>query len=197
MLLALSVAAGYLAGAPSRAATSRGVTMAAASPLSLTFKPVPAADADAAFAVEDSSYPADEAATLEKLKLRLREASEYFWGAYDASGNLKGFVCGTLTSATKLTDESMSTHEPSGTTLCIHSVVTEASCRRQGVGSWMMREYNTRVTEAAYVKRVLLICKQGLVGFYETAGYTNLGDSGVEHGQDPWLLMERVLDGRA
>eukprot|EP00966_Prymnesium_polylepis_P209045 4842842-Prymnesium_polylepis.1 len=38
----------------------------AAAPLDLSFKRMPEADADAAFAIEEASYPADEAATLEK-----------------------------------------------------------------------------------------------------------------------------------
>ncbi|KAL1514540.1 hypothetical protein AB1Y20_003637 [Prymnesium parvum] len=165
----------------------------AAPPLALSFERVPLHHAADAFRLEISSYPPDEAASLQKLTLRLTDAPQYFWGAYDASGALRGFVCGTLTADSSLTEESMSTHEPSGTTLCIHSVVTEASCRRQGVGSWMMQEYLARVAAEGHVRRVLLLCKEGLVGFYEDAGFSNRGDSGVEHGQDNWILMERVL----
>lgn len=81
-------------------------------PLALSFRRVPLTDANAAFDIERASYPADEAATLEKLKMRLQEAPEYFWGGYDSSGVLRGFVCGTLTASATLTEESMSTHEP-------------------------------------------------------------------------------------
>lgn len=101
----------------------------------------------------------------------------------------QGFVCGTLTTSKSLTDESMSTHEPTGTTLCIHSVVTHEPSRRKGLGRWMMRSYMSEVARAAYVHRVLLLCKEPLVPFYESAGFANLGESGVEHGQDTWMLM--------
>ena len=47
-----------------------------------------------------------------KLLQRIREAPDFFRGAYDTDGKLRGFICGTLTSSKELTDESMSTHEP-------------------------------------------------------------------------------------
>lgn len=46
-----------------------------------------------------------------------------------------------------------------------------------------MHEFMSRIAEAGYVEQVLLLCKQALVPFYESAGFSNLGDSGVEHGQ--------------
>jgi hypothetical protein len=46
-----------------------------------------------------------------------------------------GFCCGTLSSAPSLTHESMATHEPDGTTLCIHSVCVGEGERRKGVAT--------------------------------------------------------------
>jgi len=116
-----------------------------------------------AFAIESASYPADEAASKEKLQLRMREAGDYFHGAFTAEGALCGFICGTLTTASTLTDESMSTHEPSGTTLCIHSVVVQEAQRRSGIALWMLRSYLQKISELGTVSRVLLICKEPLV----------------------------------
>ena len=75
---------------------------------------VPASDLDAAYAIEAAGYPADEAATREKLDFRLKHAGDYFWGAYSEHGALLGFVCGTLTKAETLTEESMSEHDADG-----------------------------------------------------------------------------------
>ena len=83
----------------------------------------------------------------------------------------------------------MSTHEPSGTVLCIHSVVVEEAQRRQGIALWMLRSYLQKVSELETVSRVLLICKEPLIGLYEKAGFVDLGRSDVVHGQDPWNLM--------
>ena len=127
--------------------------------------------------------------------MRIAQAPQYFWGAFAEEGEvLRGFVCGTLTTASKLTDESMSTHEPDGTTLCIHSVVVDATYRRQGLATWMLLEYVERVREAGVATRILLICKEYLLGFYQGCGFTNLGPSDVVHGADPWILMGLDLD---
>ena len=156
----------------------------------LLFAPVPEKQLQAALAIEVASYPADEAADEAKLQQRIRDAPAFFRGAYDSSGMLRGFICGTLTSSTTLTDESMSLHEPCGSRLCIHSVVVEETMRRQGTATWMLNSYMRHVHETQpSVTRVLLICKEPLVPLYEHVGFGNLGDSGVVHGQDPWLLM--------
>ena len=143
----------------------------------------------AAFAIESAGYPADEAATEEKLLMRIREAPEYFHGAFTAEGELCGFVCGTLTLSDVLTDESMSAHEPTGTILCIHSVVVTEAMRRKGIALWMLQNYLQKVSELQKLTRVLLICKANLIGLYEKAGFVDLGRSDVVHGQDPWNLM--------
>ena len=131
-----------------------------------------------ALAIETASYPADEAASEEKLSLRIRQAQDYFWGAFSES-TLRGFVCGTLSSASELTDESMSTHEAEGTTLCIHSVVVDEPFRRKGLATWMLRGYIDRIKEVGKATRVVLICKQHLLGFYESCGFTNRGPSDI------------------
>merc|ERR1712087_945508 len=156
----------------------------------LRFMRVPAADVNHAFALEVASYPADEAASREKLEMRLRFAADYFWGAYNDAGVLCGFICATLSISERLTEESMSEHDANGHTLCIHSVVVEETRRRSGVGIWMLRKYlDTVAVEGSRVKRIVLLCKELLVPFYASAGFELLGPSGVVHGQDKWLLM--------
>ena len=108
-----------------------------------------ASSVGAAYAIEAAGYPADEAATREKLDFRLKHAGDYFWGAYSEHGALLGFVCGTLTKAETLTEESMSEHDADGATLCIHSVVTLTALRRKGLGQWMVRAYRASVAYAA------------------------------------------------
>ena len=155
----------------------------------LTFSRVTEASLAPAFAIEEASYPADEAATEEKLAMRIREAPDFFHGAFSEDSTLVGFICGTLTTSEVLTDESMSEHEPVGKTLCIHSVAVEESLRRKGIALWMLKSYLQKVAELKTVERVLLICKEQLVCLYEAAGFNNLGPSDVVHGQDPWILM--------
>ena len=61
--------------------------------------------------------------------------------------------------------------------------------RRKGIASYMLREYLSRVDGLGFATRVLLICKEPLVGLYTGAGFENLGPSDVVHGADPWSLM--------
>ena len=163
-------------------------------PLPLLFRPVSLSLLDAAHAIEAASYPADEAASRDNLEKRLRDAAPYFYGAFDdSSGALRGFVCGTCTSSEALTEEAMSTHEPDGAVLCIHSVVVDEAYRRRGVGAWMLRSYLAEVAAAGRVRTVLLLCKPHLEAYYASAGFASLGDSGVSHGATPWTLMRLGL----
>ena len=163
-------------------------------PTGLRFTPMPPDFLAPVLSLETASYPADEAATEEKLLLRMKEAPQFFMGACDADDRVQGFVCGTCTTAATLTDESMSIHEPDGTTLCIHSVVTSEPWRRKGVALWMLAEYVQKVAALKSVKRVLLLCKENLIPLYEKAGFKKLGLSATVHGQDPWYDMEMILE---
>jgi len=170
---------------------------AVTAPDGFRFKPVTGDFLDPAFTIESSSYPEDEAATRDKLRMRIEEAPEFFYGVFQEVGStskIRGFVCGTLTASGTLTDEAMSIHEPEGTTLCIHSVVVEESMRRRGLATWMLRNYLARVAKSTKAARVLLICKSHLVGFYEGCGFTNIGLSAVVHGQDPWNDMSLEIE---
>eukprot|EP00955_Chlamydomonas_euryale_P038645 351146-Chlamydomonas_euryale.AAC.1 len=64
----------------------------------------------------------------------------------------------------QLTHDSMSTHEPDGTTLCIHSVCVAQPHRRRGVASAALRAYINYVRATSpHLRQVRLISKQYLV----------------------------------
>jgi hypothetical protein len=84
-------------------------------------------------ALETASYPADEAASETQIRFRQEHAGAFFQAAFlpsaegaqdDEKDALVGFVNGTLSASDELEEHSMSDHAPSGTTLCIHSVVS-------------------------------------------------------------------------
>jgi hypothetical protein len=50
-----------------------------------------------------------------------------------------GYTCGTCSHEDKLTHDSMSTHVPDGSTLCIHSVAVQESQRRKGIALRMLK----------------------------------------------------------
>ena len=165
------------------------------------FRPCSPEDLPAVAEMEANSYPPDEKASPESLAFRQQNANEFFLVGVEsrteaeasdsaAEDALVSYVCGTLTSGATLTHESMSEHDPSGTTLCVHSVVTCGSRRREGIGTKTLRAYCRWVaTHYEDVDALLLLCKRRLIGFYEGAGFKMVGESSVVHGADQWYEM--------
>jgi ribosomal protein S18 acetylase RimI-like enzyme len=138
--------------------------------------------------LESTSYPADEAASLETLIYRLSNAPLFFLAAY-RSDQLLGYICSTATQSPTLTHESMFVHQPAGTLLCIHSVVISPSLRRQGIATRMLKEYINMVKKQGQVRQLRLLCKDGLVGLYSSVGFEVVGPSSIVHGADQWIEM--------
>jgi ribosomal protein S18 acetylase RimI-like enzyme len=146
-------------------------------------------------ALEQASYPADEAATPDMLAYRRRVAGEAFLVATDEAGTVVGFVCATRAPGATLTHATMHHHDAAGESLCVHSVVVAAEARRRGLGGELVRAIVTRARELPGVRRVLLICKEPLIELYRRTGFTLLGPSDVTVGRDPWFAMALELGG--
>lgn len=144
-------------------------------------------DTEEISALELASYPAEEAASPATLAKRHGLAPDYTLGAY-LHDELVGFLCGTLTSSSTLTHESMESHEPLGETLCIHSVVVSPLYRRRGYATAMLKLYLSRVS----VPCVLLVTKAYLIPLYKAAGFSLLGKSSLVHGKDQWYEMRFI-----
>jgi len=170
---------------------------------SLRFRLLPAADVPHAAVLETASYPADEAATPEKLEYRQRVAPELFYGVYENDA-LIGFVVSTAAQGDTLEEETMSTHSPGGASICIHSVVVAAAHRRRGIAKAMVKAYVDAIAidreRCGFARQLLLIAKAPLLGLYVQCGFELIGLSAVVHGADPWfdmrldLVAKRQLD---
>ena len=207
--------------------------------VSIRFEPCRREDLARVTTMERASYPADEAASAVSLEMRQREAGEFFmvaravdsmdWSglegarASDASGtaaaeraaldadarSIVGYVCGTLASGDVLDESTMSSHDPTGDVLAIHSVCVDERFRRRGVAASALAHYvarwivhddtqhenddDTTTTTTTKVRRVRLLCKENLIPFYERyGGFALEGASAVEHGAETWFDM--VLD---
>lgn len=167
----------------------------------LIYHKVPPEDLPTALKIELDGYPADEAGTEATFRLRQSQAGNLFLGAYERDGSsrvLVGFICSTLSSASTLTHESMSEHDPEGSSVCIHSVCVSKDHQRKGIGHALMQEYIARLkrgnTDGSWSYRcVLLITHDHLRGFYESAGFEWLGESQVVHGSKVWYDMRNDL----
>ena len=149
-------------------------------------------EVEAVMVLEEEAFPPDEAASAERMAMRLQEANPFFLGRYEEGSTLVGYVCGTLTAHDRLDEESMASHDPQGAVLCIHSVVVAPTRRGCGVAKDMMRAYCNYIKDQhPSVKRIQLLAKEGLgPKLYGAVGFTNLGPSGVEHGEDVWYLWD-------
>ena len=133
--------------------------------LNLNFRSATSDDIPHCFEIESSSYPSDEAATLESLTNRQKYAGEYFilctttatttitkasvseneeskgqeQEQKEKEEKILGFICGTR--CNEFTEESMSEHDKDGRLLAIHSVVIDEQYRRKGIASKMLKRY--------------------------------------------------------
>nr|AGX26123.1 arylalkylamine N-acetyltransferase [Callorhinchus milii] len=152
-------------------------------------------DVYSAWELETAGYPPEEAASLEILQYRQREAGELFPGYY-INTKLIGFVCGTRSFADHLTDASMKVHEAGGPTVCIHSVCVDVTWRRKGIALSLLQHYVRDISQnQTDVHQICLLSHQYLLPLYIKAGFSNIGLSSVVHGPDKWyeciLNMER------
>lgn len=154
-------------------------------------------DMDEICALEELSYPEDEAASPETLRFRARVAPELFWVLRQRSDDkLLGFACGTAApwGTEHLEHATMAKHDSEGTVVCIHSVVISPQRRRQGLGSALVRQLVDRLREYERYDAVLLLAKKDLVSFYEEAGgFACVGESAVQHGKDVWYELRLKL----
>mmetsp|Transcript_3625 Transcript_3625/g.4154 ORF Transcript_3625/g.4154 Transcript_3625/m.4154 type:complete len:478 (-) Transcript_3625:246-1679(-) len=160
----------------------------------IAFRAATKEDIEACFEIETDSYPEDEAASLESLQYRQKVAGAFFQVAYLNDSTPIGFVCGTLCKS--FTHETMSKHDESAAILAIHSVVVKEEHRRKGIATAMLRHYVDRLAEEeqfATVEKVMLICKQHLLGFYVSVGFKAIGLSKISHGSSPWIECELDL----
>ncbi|KAI9910613.1 hypothetical protein PsorP6_010367 [Peronosclerospora sorghi] len=150
-------------------------------------------DISRVIALEQSSYPLDEAATESSIRFRQKNAHAFFWAAYlpHVQDQLVGFVNGTLLEGKHLDEESMHRHHPCGSVLCIHSVVIDPAFRRQGLATEMLKRYVAIICDAQpHVQRILLLAKAYFVEFYVKAGFSVTKRSSVVHGKDPWIELQ-------
>ena len=143
-----------------------------------------ASDADRAFILEleQASFPLDEAATDESLKLRLAEAPHYFY-ILKKSENIIGFINGTCISGPELHHDSMTTHNPNGSILVIHSVVIKSTERRKHLGIRMIHKYISIMKNRKELNEIRLLTKPKFIPLYLIAGFEFIGSSSVVHGQ--------------
>ncbi|KAJ1955401.1 hypothetical protein EC988_001902 [Linderina pennispora] len=142
--------------------------------------------------IEETGYPADEAASLSAMLYRFQTAPELFLGAFDADG-IVGYIMSTRSSLPLVTHEAMERSDPKGQTVCIHSVCTRQDWQHKGLATQLLLKYTELARELGNVSRLAMMSRENLVGFYERVGYKCLGPSDVQHGEEKWYDCIIVL----
>ena len=148
------------------------------------------ADLDAIAQVENTCFPAAEAATEKDIKNRLDYYANHFWLLFDGD-TLVSFVDGFVTDEKDLTDEmyeNAALHNENGAWQMIFGVNTLPAYRRQGCAAQLL-ERAIHDARAQGRKGLVLTCKDALIHYYEKFGFVNEGISASVHGNVVWYQM--------
>lgn len=150
-------------------------------------------EAEEAADVERRCFPPNEACTPERMKRRIRVASDFFLVAMDPlTGRMAGFVNGIATKENKLRDEFFtdeSLHDPSGPNVMILGVAVLPEYRGQGLARELVLQYR-HLQQERNRKTLVLTCLEDKVKMYEKFGFRDCGESSSAWGGEAWHEME-------
>jgi GNAT superfamily N-acetyltransferase len=177
----------------------------------LEFGPVSMDFLDRVEELESQGFPEDEAASRDTMAYRLQNASTFFVGTFlcqivspgphgflagfpEIRKTLIGYVVGTCSNTERLEHENMFSHDPSGSHLCVHSVLVHPDYQNRGVAKRSLLNYVQHIKKSApQITRISLIAKESKTRLYEGCGFTLIGKSHVVHGQDTWFELTMQL----
>ncbi|ORX50515.1 acyl-CoA N-acyltransferase [Hesseltinella vesiculosa] len=165
--------------------------------MTLTFSKATLADLPTLANLEAQSYHPDEAASEENLRKRIMYASaipepELMFLVARQGSSIVGFVCTSLSHESLLPESSMASNEPSGSTVCIHSVCVSPAHRRQGIARDLLTHWIALHRQLRRFDRLVMLSRPSLVDFYSSVGFVRVGVSSVTHGPVEWI--DCVLD---
>lgn len=152
------------------------------------------ADLDRCFDIETLGYGGDEAASREKIAKRIETYPQGFI-VLEKAGEIVGFINGGATDSVQLSDEEFKElvgHDPDGKQVVIMSVVVDPAFQRSGYAKQLMSAYISRMRQLGKAS-IYLICQIGLIPFYQSFGYEDLGPSDSDHGGLCWQEMRLKL----
>jgi ribosomal protein S18 acetylase RimI-like enzyme len=117
---------------------------------------------------------------------------------------LLGHIISTKSSSRVVTDKAMNYpkdwqtkyqltpstgHNEDGETVCIHSLCVHPDFVGKGLGKILLKSYCQRIKDSGVAKRIALICREKLIGYYEKAGFSKVGPSKCQYGGGNWVDM--------
>ncbi|CEH18902.1 Arylalkylamine N-acetyltransferase [Ceraceosorus bombacis] len=164
----------------------------------------------------------EDAASLDKLKYRQKNASHLFLGAFlptpppkiagplsisaTPPRQLVAYTCGTAAAALTLRSMSVHSTDEDAWLVCLHSVCVLPSFRGRGLAKLIIEELVKRLQRAELqigdaksrgpqrgYECVALLAHEELIPFYEKCAFKLLGVSHVQWGSGSWFEMRRYL----
>lgn len=152
------------------------------------------ADAQRCFQIESTAYEGDEAATLEKIVLRIEQYPEGFQ-VMELDGLVAGFINSGCADDVVMSDEAFKElvgHDPAAPNVVIMSVVLDPLHQGKGYAHLMVKRFVQDMV-ARGKATIHLMCKDRHVGLYERMGYRYVQPSPSHHGGMSWHEMVMTL----
>lgn len=159
-----------------------------------SFRHATPADAIRCHQIEAAAYEGDEAATLEKIALRIARYPEGFL-LMELDGRLIGFINSGCAHEVVMSDESFKElvgHDPRAPNVVIMSVVLDPAHQGKGYATLLMGRFVADMRLAGK-QAIHLMCRQRHVGLYERLGYRYVKPSSSTHGNMAWHEMVMAL----
>ncbi len=160
----------------------------------LTLRQAEPRDAARCYAIESSAYEGDEAATADKIALRIAQYPAGFL-VLECDGVLVGFINSGCAHQVEMADEAFKEligHDPAAANVVIMSVVVDPACQGRGYAGLLMRAFIQRM-QTAGKQAIHLMCKPQHVALYTHLGYQYVQPSASLHGGMQWHEMVMPL----
>lgn len=147
-------------------------------------------DLTACHTIEAVSFPPCEAAWTTSLRNRIEIYPEGFLVA-EHDGRVVGQVNSGSTHKDDISDEEFKQligHDPDGDNIVIFSLSVLPEYRSKGVGTRLLENFISQAREMGKSK-VMLLCKESLIGYYARCGFSDMGVSACRHGNAEWHEM--------
>ncbi len=151
-------------------------------------------DTQRCYEIERSAYEGDEAATLEKIALRIAGYPQGFL-IMEQKGTIIGFINSGCAWDVVMSDEAfkeLEGHDAQAPKVVIMSVVIDPDWQGKGLSSLMMATFVSQMRESGKTE-IHLMCKERHVPLYEKMGYRYVRPSESDHGGMSWHEMVMPL----
>ena len=144
--------------------------------------------------IERLCFPPEKAADFSAFEYRLDRFPQWFFKA-ELEGRIVGLIDGSSSDSPYITDDLYdegSDYNDSGENLLIYGLAVHPVYRHQGIARSLMSAFIEAARQAGKT-HISLTCKESLITFYESLGYTNHGVSESVKGNVTSYDMEMYL----